>query len=87
MLEMNSTMKQARGMIGARLRHGGHNCTVIEVLEDQLELILEADNASLEIQADAYGNARREMRALYYVPIFNTERDELHPSFLSLAGQ
>ncbi|MBI5752313.1 MAG: hypothetical protein HZA59_09240 [Hydrogenophilales bacterium] len=61
---MNKIMQQARGMIGARLRHDGQNCTVIEVLEDRLEFILEADNPTPAIQSDAYGNARREMRAL-----------------------
>lgn len=37
MQETNKIMQQARGMIGARLRHDGQNCTVIEVLEDRLE--------------------------------------------------
>lgn len=87
MEKANLIMKQAREMIGARLRHDGQNCTVIEVLEDRLELILEADIPSLGIQTDAYGNARREMRALYYVPILNEDGNELHPSFLSLVGR
>ena len=84
MLETGKIMQQARTLIGARLRHNEHNCTVIEVLDDRLELILEADKPSLAIQLDAYGNARREMRALYIVPILNEAGDEFHPSFLSL---
>lgn len=84
MPETNQIMQQARGMIGARLRHNEQNCTVIEVLEDRLELILEADNPSPAIQADAYGNARREMRALYIVPILNETGDGFHPSFLNI---
>lgn len=86
MLATHATISKARGMIGARLSYEGQNCTVIELLEDRLELILEADKPSLEIQTDAYGHARREMRSLYYVPLFNSERDELHPSFAKLAG-
>lgn len=86
MLEMNKIMQQARSMIGARLRYDEKDCTVIEVLEDRLEIILEADNSSLAIQADAYGNARREIRALYNVPILNKVGDELHPLILSLVN-
>ncbi len=86
MLETNKIMQQARSMIGARLRYDGKDCTVIEVLEDRLEIIVEADNPSLAIQADAYGNARREMRALYSLPILNKVGDELHPFFLRLAN-
>ncbi len=71
-------------MIGYRLKHEGGNCTVIEVLEDRLEIILEADDPSLEIQADAYGNARREMRTLYYIPILNQAGDGFHSLFISL---
>ncbi len=82
MPETNKIMQQARGMIGARLRHDGQNCTIIEVLEDRLEFILEADNPTLAIQSDAYGNARREMRVLYYVPILNEAGDEFHPFLL-----
>lgn len=86
MLEPNKFMQQARSMIGARLRYDGKDCTVIEVLEDKLEIIVEADNPGLTIQTDAYGNARREMRALYNVPILNEAGDALHPFFLSLVN-
>lgn len=84
MLDMKLVMKQARNLIGARLQHEGQACVVIEVLEDRLELVLESDSPSLEIQADAYGKARREMRALLYVPIINQARDGPHPYFLEL---
>jgi len=87
MLETNKIMEQARSMIGVRLRYDGKDCTVIEVLEDRLEIIVEADNPSLAIQADAYGNARREMRALYNVPMLNETGDELHPCFLRLVNR
>ena len=79
MQETNEIMRFARGMIGARIIHNGQACTVIEVLEDKLVLIIEADHPSKSIQSDAYGNARREMRALYSLPLLNETADALHP--------
>lgn len=72
-------LKQARALIGTRVLHEGHDCTVIDVLEDKLQLILEADRASNNIQSDAYGNARREMRALYNVPLCSEDGTKLNP--------
>lgn len=71
-------------MIGLRVRHAETNCTIIEVMEDQHEIILEADACIHEIQADAFGNARREMRTLYSIQIFNQTGDDLHPDFTRL---
>ena len=79
MQETNEIMRFARGMIGARIIYNGQACTVIEVLEDKLALIIEADHPSKSIQSDAYGNARREMRALYSLPLLNETADALHP--------
>ena len=82
MADRHLILKQARALIGARVSHEGHECTVIEVLEDRLQLILEADRPSVTIQSDAYGNARREMRALYNVPLCNEDGTKLNPLLL-----
>ena len=79
MQETNEIMRFAREMIGAKIRHNGQACTVIEVLEDKLTLIIEADLPSKMIQSDAYGNARREMRTLYSIPLLNDTANALHP--------
>lgn len=83
MLDMDFILKQARTMIGTQMLYEGQNCTVIEILEDRLQWILEAEHPSSSIQTDAYGNARREMRALYYLPLYN-EAGEPHPRLLAL---
>jgi len=77
-------LQDARRMIGLRVRHAEANCTIIEVMDDQHEIILEADACIHEIQADAFGNARREMRTLYSIPILNQAGDDLHPDFTRL---
>ena len=86
MQEMKEIMRFARGMIGARVIHNGQTCTVIEVLEDKLVLIIEADHPGTSIQSDAYGHARREMRTLHSLPILNETADALHPLLAQLEG-
>lgn len=77
-------IEQLRGMLGARLRYHGLIYTVIEVLDDRFELILEADLPTAQIQTDAYGNARREMRELVTLPVLSADRGGLHPEFLDI---
>lgn len=84
MQETNEIMRFARGMIGARIVHNGEACTIIELLEHKLVLIIEADHPRKSIQSDAYGNARREMRALYSLPLLNETADALHPDLMHL---
>ena len=84
MQETKEIMRFARGMIGASVIYNGQTCTVIEVLEDKLVLIVEADHPIASIQPDAYGNARREIRTLYSLPILNEATDGLHPSLVNL---
>ena len=79
------TIQQLRQMLGARLRYRGRRYTVIEVLDDQFELVLEADLPTSHIQTDVHGNARREIRELLTVSALNADRSELHPEFLEIA--
>ena len=79
------TIEQLRGLLGARLRYHGLIYTVIEILDDRFELILEADLPTAQIQTDAYGNARREMRALVTIPVLSADHSGLHPEFLAIA--
>ena len=78
------TIKQLREMLGARLRYRGLGYTVIEILDDRFELVLEADLPTSQIQTDVHGNARREMRELVTVPALSANRSVLHPEFLEI---
>ena len=78
------TIEHLREMLGARLRYRGLSYTVIEILDDRFELILEADLPTSQIQTDVHGNARREMRELVTVPALSADRSVLHPEFLEL---
>ena len=84
MQEHALTIEQLREMLRARLRYRGLSYTVIEILDDRFELVLEADLPTSQIQTDAHGNARREMRELVTVPALSTDRSVLHPEFLEI---
>lgn len=78
------TLDQLRALIGVRLRYRGEPHVVIEILEDDLAIVLAPETAGPSIQADAYGNARRQAGTLITVPIFSRDRTTLHPDFLDL---
>ena len=84
MQELALTIGQLREMLGARLRYRGLSYTVIEILDDRFELVLEADLPISQIQTDVHGNARREMRELVTVPALSADRSGLHPEFLEI---
>ncbi len=85
MRDMSLTLDQLRAMIGLRLRLRGQAFRVIEVIEDQTALVLEPESPDArDIQADAYGQARRHAREIVMVPVFNADRTGLHEEFLEI---
>lgn len=81
---INLTIDQLRGMLGLRVRYRGTIYSVLEVIEDGPALVMEPEVAVSSIQTDAYGNARRQARALLTVPVLSADRREIHPEFLAI---
>lgn len=84
---MNSiiiTVDQLRGMLGLRVRYRGAIYSVIEVIEDGPAIVIEPELAVSAIQADAYGNARRQSRTLLTVPVLSADQQQIHPEFLAI---
>ena len=84
MQELYLSLNQLRGMIGLRILYSGTTYTVIEVLEDNPCIVVQADQPDSHIQADAYGNARRQVRDTLTIPVFSNDKTELHVNFLRI---
>lgn len=83
-MTINISFEQLRRMIGIQVYHQGKPCVVIEVLEDNIALVLQALEGDATIQGNQFGDARRRVPLTYTIPVLNTERDSLHPDFLTL---
>ncbi len=77
-------MEQLRGLIGRSVDYYGTRCTVIEVLEDNPALVLEACHKHTTIQPDQHGEAHRRVPTTITVPVLNQSRIEYTPGFLDL---
>jgi hypothetical protein len=77
------TVEDLRDLIGLRVRHGGIDCQIIEVLEDGPSLVLQEEWGHA-IQPDQYGEAHRRVPHTLTVPIFNDDKTDLNPAFLGL---
>lgn len=71
-------------MIGLRVRYRGRAYTVLEILDDGPAIVIQADNAGLEIQPDTYGYARRQVCETLTIPTLAADGTELHPDFLEI---
>lgn len=78
------SLQQLRGMIGQHVQYQGDAYTVIEVLEQDTELVLQIQDEVHEIQPDQHGDAHRRVPATVTLPVLTADRSQLHPSFLSL---
>jgi len=77
------TVEDLRDLIGLRVRYGGMDCQIIEILEDGPSLVLQNDVAQA-IQPDQYGEAHRRVPHTLTIPIFTDDKAELNPDFLGL---
>ena len=71
-------------MLGLRVRYRGAIYSVLEIIEDGPAIVLEPETASSSIQADAYGNARRQTRTLLTIPVLSADQQQIHPEFLAI---
>lgn len=81
---MQVNMEQLRGLIGRSVDYYGTRCTIIEVIEDDPALVLEACHKHTTIQPDQHGEAHRRVPATITVPVLNKHRSDYAPGFLDL---
>ena len=77
------SLSQLRGMIGLQVLHQGQRCLVVEVLEQNTELVLQVEEHHT-IQPDQYGDAHRLVPGTVTIPVLNSDKTELHATFLAL---
>ncbi len=77
-------IEHLRGLLGHSVRYQGVKCTIIEVLENDPSLVLEACHSQTIIQPDQHGEAHRRVPCTITVPILNKNRSEFTPAFLDL---
>lgn len=82
--QIDVDLKQLRRLIGQSVRYQGVKCTVIEVLEDNPALVLEACHQHTTIQPDQHGEAHRRVPTTITVPVLNRAGNEFTPGFLDL---
>jgi hypothetical protein len=82
MNETDSALKiRLRLLVGTQVTIKATIYTVIEVLDNPLEIVLET--AQLGTQADAHGNARRQVKQTTSIIIKNSD-GQIHEDFASL---
>jgi hypothetical protein len=81
--DLNISVEDLRDLIGLRVRYEGVECQIIEILEDGPSLVLQNEVAHA-IQPDQYGEAHRRVPSTFTIAIFNKDKTELNPAFLSL---
>ncbi len=78
------SLAQLQGMIGLRLRWRDLDYEIVEVLEDGPSLVAQSFAASIAIQSDVHGRARREVQQVVVIPVLNSDKTLLHPEFLEI---
>ncbi len=76
---------QLRRYIGQTVQHNGIDCTIVEVLEEPLSLILQATGPPTEIQQSQFGKPHRRVIPIFTLPCLCEEGGiALHPQLLAL---
>lgn len=78
-------IQDLRRLIGRRVVHQGTPCLVVELLEHEPALVLEASGPREGIQDNQYGNPHRRVPEVFTIPFFEEPGSEaLHPALLAL---
>ena len=85
MCDSSKLVKQLRSTIGAEVENNGSRCTVVELLEQPLCLIIEALGARTTIQDNQFGSPQRRVTRVFTIPCLSESDDGfLHQELLSL---
>lgn len=81
----NCNLQQLRKLIGLEVRHRGVCCRIVELLENEPALVLQACGPSEAIQDNQYGDPHRRVPEVFTIALFDEQdSDECHPDFLAL---
>ncbi|HEY9147636.1 MAG TPA: hypothetical protein VIQ22_01390 [Gammaproteobacteria bacterium] len=76
---------QLQKLIGRQVMHRGTSCTVVELLEHEPALVLEASQARSSLQDNQYGNPGRRVAEVYTIPLYDEDGESrFHPELLRL---
>ncbi len=84
MKEQRPSLAQLHDMIGLLVALHGRTFRVIEVLDDALSLVLEAQDTAITIQADVHGYAHRQVREVLTIPAADADGVGAHREFLEI---
>jgi len=79
------SIEQLESLIGCRVRYLEHSWQVIEVLEDELAIVLQADDDSERILSNALGEPVRALPNVMTLAVRSSETGGLNPVFQELA--
>ncbi len=78
-------IQQLRRTIGTTVVYNGVRCSVMELLEQPLGLVLQALDTRTAIQDTQFGSPHRRVTQVFTVPCLSEEnREALHPELLAL---
>lgn len=76
---------QLQQLIGRTVYHQGTPCRVVEILEGESSLVLQAEGPRTGLQDSQFGTPGRVVSETYTLPIFNDkEGGGLNPELLAL---
>lgn len=74
-----------RDTIGAEVEYNGVRCTVIELLDNPLSLVLQATDSMDAIQDNQFGTPSRRVKKIFTLPCLDEYTDNsLHDDILAL---
>jgi hypothetical protein len=78
-------IQQLRSTIGAEVKYNGVRCTVVELLEEPLCLVIETAGGRTTIQDNQFGSPQRRVTQIFTLPcLSDTDDGSLHQELLSL---
>ena len=85
MRQSSDLIKQLRTTIGSQVNYGGVRCSVVELLEEPLCLVLQALGPRIALQDSQFGAPQRRVTPAFTIPCLSTTDDGgLHPELLAL---
>jgi hypothetical protein len=85
MHDSTQLVKQLRRTIGTPVEHNGVRCTVVELLEEPLCLVIQVQGTGTAIQDNQFGSPQRRVTQVFTIPCLSEgNAGELHQELLSL---
>ncbi|MDQ2068254.1 hypothetical protein [Natronospira bacteriovora] len=73
------TVAELEQFIGRRVRYLGHRWQIIEVLDEELSLVLQADDDSERIMSNSHGEPVRSLPEIMTLKVKDPEGEGLNP--------